>query len=265
MTDTMAIWDSVSKTDPAQTKHVSQRGGFTAINANYQIMNATKQFGPLGVGWGYDAGLPIFHDNLLFVPVTLWHGERSNTFGPMTGCEEWKSSKGHIDSDASKKATTDALTKLLSQLGFNADVFLGKYDDQKYVAELKKEFAEKVDQSPELTALIAELHQVTDLSECKPFLDSKKDIRAKLLEHDSIAFNTAYTQHKANLKPKEVDEPISDQQAAILQIRTLSEVAKVAIADIFKKYSVMALSELTLDQANDCIDALKAKIEKEKS
>lgn len=142
MTDNMKLWSAVEKTDPAYTKHVAQRGGFTAISANYQIMQATKQFGPVGVGWGYATGDPIFHETLLFVPVTLWHGDRSNTFGPMLGCEEWKDSKGRIDSDASKKATTDAITKLLSHLGFSADVFLGKYDDQKYVAELKKEFSE---------------------------------------------------------------------------------------------------------------------------
>ena len=143
MTDNMRIWQAVEKTDPAHTKHVSQRGGFTAINANYQIMQATKQFGPIGIGWGYVSGDPIFHDTLLFVPVTLWYGDRSNTFGPMLGCEEWKSDKGRVDSDASKKATTDAITKLLSQLGFSADVFLGKYDNQKYVEELAGEFADK--------------------------------------------------------------------------------------------------------------------------
>lgn len=143
MTDNMRIWQAVEKTDPAHTKHVSQRGGFTAINANYQIMQATKQFGPIGIGWGYVSGDPIFHDTLLFVPVTLWYGDRSNTFGPMLGCEEWKSDKGRVDSDASKKATTDAITKLLSQLGFSADVFLGKYDNQKYVEELAEEFADK--------------------------------------------------------------------------------------------------------------------------
>jgi len=36
-----------------------------------------------------------------------------------------------------KKATTDGITKCLSMLGFNADVFLGKFDDNKYVQELK--------------------------------------------------------------------------------------------------------------------------------
>ncbi len=143
MSDNLRIWSAVEKTDPKQTTHVNQRGGFTAINANYQIMNATKQFGPIGIGWGYTTDTPIFHDTLIFVPVTLWHGDRANTFGPMLGCEEWKSAKGHIDSDASKKATTDGLTKLLSQLGFNADVFLGKFDDQKYVSEVAKEFEPK--------------------------------------------------------------------------------------------------------------------------
>jgi hypothetical protein len=143
MTENLRIWKAVEKTDPAHTKQVNQRGGFTAISANYQIMRATEQFGPVGIGWGYIAGEPIFHETLIFVPVTLWHGDRSNVFGPMLGCEEWKDKNGRVDSDASKKATTDALTKLLSHLGFNADVFLGRYDDSKYVAQMEREFAAK--------------------------------------------------------------------------------------------------------------------------
>jgi hypothetical protein len=142
MTDNMRIWDAVSKTNPANTKQVNQRGGFTAINANSQIMEATRQFGPLGIGWGYDNASPIFEAGMVIIPVTLWHGDRANRFGPVFGAEE-VAPKGRLDTDAPKKAATDGLTKLLSQLGFNADVFLGKYDDQKYVAELKEEFAEK--------------------------------------------------------------------------------------------------------------------------
>ena len=142
MTDNMRIWDAVSKTNPAHTKKVTQRGGFTSICAQSQIMEATRQFGPLGIGWGYDADLPIFHDNLVFVRVTLWHGDRANSFGPITGGAEWRNNKGYLDSDAPKKATTDALTKLLSQLGFNADVFLGLFDDNKYVEQREREVAE---------------------------------------------------------------------------------------------------------------------------
>jgi hypothetical protein len=140
MTDNLSIWSAVSKTNPDNTKHVSQRGGFTSICAQSQFMEATRQFGPIGIGWGYDADAPIFHEALVFVRVTLWHGSRANVFGPVIGGAEWKSDKGRLDSDAPKKATTDAITKLLSQLGFNADVFLGLYDDNKYVEQMRKEF-----------------------------------------------------------------------------------------------------------------------------
>jgi hypothetical protein len=150
LTDNLRIWSKVEKTNPAHTKHVSQRGGFTAVSASYQILAATEQFGPIGEGWGYITGDPIVVETLLFVPVTLWHGNRDNTFGPMLGCEEWKDSKGRLDSDAGKKAVTDAVTKLLSQLGFNADVFLGKFDDQKYVEQMRREFAGKAEPAEEM-------------------------------------------------------------------------------------------------------------------
>ena len=139
MSDNLRIWNAVEKTNPAHTKKVNQRGGFTAISAAYQIMAATEQFGPIGIGWGYISGDPIIVDTLMVMPVTLWHGDRANTFGPMMGCEEWKDKNGRVDSDAPKKATTDAITKLLSQLGFNADVFLGKFDDNKYVQQMERD------------------------------------------------------------------------------------------------------------------------------
>lgn len=148
--ENLRIWSAVEKTNPAHTKKVNQRGGFTAISAAYQIMAATEQFGPIGIGWGYTSGEPIIIDTLIVVPVTLWHGDRSNTFGPMMGCEEWKDKNGRLDSDAPKKATTDAITKLLSQLGFNADVFLGKFDDNKYVQQMEREFAAKDNPPPAL-------------------------------------------------------------------------------------------------------------------
>lgn len=143
-TANLELWDDVSKTDPSYTKHVGQRGGFTAIDAQYQIMEATRAFGPCGIGWGYDCQAPIFTtEAVVIVPVTLWHGDRSNTFGPQFGSAEMVNSNGRVDGDAPKKATTDAITKLLSHLGFNADVFLGKFDDSKYVAKVQAEFEAK--------------------------------------------------------------------------------------------------------------------------
>lgn len=176
----LAIWEAVTKTDPKYTKTVNQRGGFTAVNANYQIMQATKQFGPVGTGWGYEAGTPIFTpQDFIIVPVTLWHGTRENVFGPEYGCAELVSDKGRKDSDAPKKATTDAITKLLSRLGFSADVFLGQYDDNKYVAELQREFAEKAKQdAPRITDA-----QQTELI---AFMEGLKFPAAKLLEVSKI-------------------------------------------------------------------------------
>lgn len=178
--DNMALWRAVETTDPRHTKKVNQRGGFTAIGANYQIMKATEQWGPLGIGWGYDASDPLFHDCLVFVSVTLWHGDRANRFGPVHGGAEWKSPKGHLDSDAPKKAGTDGLTKLLSQLGFNADVFLGRFDDNKYVEALEAEIAreEQAAKQPAHSALktavrefVRQLHGCGDFDQFVAFVD----------------------------------------------------------------------------------------------
>jgi hypothetical protein len=46
-----------------------------------------------------------------------------------------------VDDEWLKKVATDALTKGLSMLGFNADVFMGKFDDNRYVAAMEQEFA----------------------------------------------------------------------------------------------------------------------------
>lgn len=160
--DTMALWSSVEKTDPTHTKRVNQRGGFTAISAHYQVKSATAAFGPVGIGWGYENGAPIFHDNLVFVPVTLWHGDRGNTFGPLYGGAEWRTGN-RMDSDALKKAATDGLTKALSHLGFNADVFLGLFDDNKYVAEREREFSSANDSPPKREKLAGPITSMTAL------------------------------------------------------------------------------------------------------
>jgi len=52
------------------------------------------------------------------------------------------SSNGRIDDDFFKKVATDALTKGLSKLGFNADVFMGMFDDNKYVNQISDKYKE---------------------------------------------------------------------------------------------------------------------------
>ena len=50
--------------------------------------------------------------------------------------------KTMLDDNFAKKLETDTLTKAISKLGFNADIFMGLFDDVKYLAEVTKEFAE---------------------------------------------------------------------------------------------------------------------------
>jgi len=136
----MDLWNQVCETPTKHTKRVNQRGGFTAIDAHYQVMRATELFGPVGQGWGYfvehgtietTAGIYAVAD------VNVWHTTQDQQFGPWRGCAPLVNNGGRVDADAPKKATTDALTKALSHIGIGADIFLGLYDDNKYVSELK--------------------------------------------------------------------------------------------------------------------------------
>ena len=75
----MELWNKVCRTDPEHTKHVNQRGGFTAIDAMYQIQEATKVFGPVGKGWGWDFELSYPSNDTVVAIVELWHTDRTYT------------------------------------------------------------------------------------------------------------------------------------------------------------------------------------------
>ena len=48
----MYLWNQIYKTDPDDTKAVKFGRNFTAVDAQKQIRNATKVFGPFGLNWG---------------------------------------------------------------------------------------------------------------------------------------------------------------------------------------------------------------------
>jgi len=139
--DNMELWNSVEVTDPKYTKKVNQRGGFTAIGAQYQLMRATETFGPMGLGWGVeDENIERWEDvGLAVYTANLWYKEDKDAKYtiPLHSAIKYHSN-GRVDDDFFKKVATDALTKGLSKLGFNADVFMGKFDDNKYVNKLKE-------------------------------------------------------------------------------------------------------------------------------
>ena len=148
------LWDSVERTNPDHTTDVTFGRKITAIDPYRQIKNATEKFGPVGVGWGWSvAQVEHLPTNELGVLIKMWHTDNSNTF------EQWGQASLYIDNaekkkdtDCLKKATTDGITKCLSLIGFNADVFLKKFNDNKYVQEMITHFAPK-DEESELIAL----------------------------------------------------------------------------------------------------------------
>lgn len=139
--DNLNIWNKLSKSDPKYLKKISFGSrSFTAIDPQYQLRMMTEQFGPVGEGWGWHSTPEFINvssgDTAVVAHVSVWHGTRDNIFGPFTGCRKFfDAAKGRMAEDAPKMAVTDGLTKALSHIGCNADVFLGEMDGNKYAAD----------------------------------------------------------------------------------------------------------------------------------
>lgn len=141
MSENLKLWESVSTTDASATKRVNQRGGYTSICATYQAMVATEQFGSYGRGWGLES---IDYDysqletlKMVLIKAVFFYvieGNKysfpiSNAIQPFVGTK--------MDEDFCKKVETNTISKALSRLGFNADVFMGLFDDMDYVSQIK--------------------------------------------------------------------------------------------------------------------------------
>ena len=146
--DNMKLWNSVCTTDPAMTKRVKEKGGFTAICAQYQRKNATEQWGCYGETWGVKdlqwdlQGQDGAEKIEITLQATFWY---PNGEFPLSVDIPFR-----VNGDTRKKLLTDLTTKALSMLGFNSDVFEGEFDDNKYVKELtKKTTPPKPEPNPE--------------------------------------------------------------------------------------------------------------------
>lgn len=141
---TLELWNKISKSDPKYLKPVNFGSRkFTAIDPQYQVRSATEAFGPIGHGWGWHSETAMINlsngDTAVVCGVSVWHGSKENVFGPFPGCRKFfDAAKGRLNEDAPKMAVTDGLTKALSHIGFNADVFLGEHDGNKYAADSGK-------------------------------------------------------------------------------------------------------------------------------
>jgi len=156
----MKIWDQVCVTDPEITKRVSQRGGFTAIDAQAQLRNATILFGPYGTHWGVT--------NLEYETVTDPEGAileitlTARFYYPGGEFPMSNEMRYRPGDECRKKLITDLRSKCLSTLGFNSDVFEGKFDDSRYVQSLNgnKGLAEKYDRALDALRQAESLDQI---------------------------------------------------------------------------------------------------------
>ncbi|MFX4242633.1 hypothetical protein ACOL22_07610 [Aliarcobacter butzleri] len=151
-TDYLKIWDM--PTIPEQLKNVNSNGrNFSAIDSTSQFLQATKMFdGAYGITWGLkdleytykslaDTELLILKA-IFFFPGGEFVLHNSIKLAYMTQGYQNKPGYLKVDDEAYKKIETNTVSKALAKLGFNADVFMGKFEDNNYVQELNYAYAD---------------------------------------------------------------------------------------------------------------------------
>lgn len=150
MTDNLALWRRFEDIDPKFTKPITGRDyGGTSPNPQYVIMCLTELFGPVGKGFGWNVLAEDFtalgETHLHWCRIRFWWRDSEGTheceqYGQTKAAYVTKTGKNYVDEDAPKKSLTDAVVKAASQIGIAANIFLGRWDDQKYVAEVAREY-----------------------------------------------------------------------------------------------------------------------------
>lgn len=143
------LWKKVETTDPSHIQDANVSGQKRkTVKAVFQKEKATEVFGVQGQMWGAVVGseeytrVHIENGEILLqytgVMFYVWDGVRGEI--PMASAilerQLVKRNKPDeylkLDHEAIKKVRTDAMTKALSELGFNADIFKGYYDSRGY-------------------------------------------------------------------------------------------------------------------------------------
>ena len=186
----MKIWDFLSKTNPEFTKPLPGYGGkkLTTIDPHYQIQMMTNAFGPVGKGWSYQVEYKYL-DKLVFAEVSIQYflDNKWYAFGPVSSVQSLAKKNGGLDDEAPKKAMTDAMTKAFSHLGMSADVFLGMFENNKYVENLKKEFSKSNSFETEMTQTVTTLGEHTYTDDTVDVDEIKNEISAAKTEKQFYA------------------------------------------------------------------------------
>ena len=150
----LSLWNRLEETDVRYVKSFD-RGSFkgTAVDATYNVKRVSDLLGPVGYAWGWE----VKSERL----DTFGVGEDAQTihtcvlrawFRQPDGSKEFVEHVGHtkaaywtrarrpgdkprfvVDEEFAKKSVTDALSKVMVSLGASADIWLGRFDGNKYV------------------------------------------------------------------------------------------------------------------------------------
>lgn len=217
----LRYWTPHEDIDPRFTKAITGRDyGGTSPSPQYVIKCLTDMFGPVGVGFGWwveAEGFERFGDTALhWCRIKFWHTDRANTFdayGQTKAAYTTAAGKSRVDEDAPKKSMTDAIVKAASQVGVAANIFLGRWDDQKYVSAVLKEYTDaeradipKFDARAAADRLIAKFTKQQTQADLTEAWDGERDCRQAIWDADKEIFAEVKAAIKARaeeITPKE--------------------------------------------------------------
>jgi hypothetical protein len=144
----LELWNKLEFTDQKYTKPYDT-GGFkgTAIDPIYNLKRVSEQLGPVGFNWGWkvlNERLDTFgsgNDAVTMHSLTLraWFLQDDGSIrevdhiGHTKVSYRTRSGAWRVDEEFGKKSLTDALSKIMMSLGASADIWLGRFDGNKYV------------------------------------------------------------------------------------------------------------------------------------
>lgn len=207
MSANLDLWEAHADIDPKYTKAITGKAyKGTSPNPQYVIKCLTEMFGPVGQGFGWEVlaedFMPLGDEVLHWCRIRFWHTKREHyyeAYGQTKALMKTRDKGLMADEDAPKKSLTDAIIKAASQLGIAANIFLGRWDDQKYVAEVDKEYRQdeqsNTPKSPALEALLINLaKQETHAASVEWKAKQDSEIKA-LSDADFQTFKAAWVGH----------------------------------------------------------------------
>jgi len=147
---TLQLWEKVSTTDAKDLKDIDG-SDLKSIRAISQIKKATELFGVYGNKWGLrnikadyslidSCGLALLKADFFYpLETSEISFEISNSIQVKKHLGDEFSGASVIDGDFAKSLETNTISKALSRLGFNADVYSGEIDKPEYLNERREE------------------------------------------------------------------------------------------------------------------------------